>query len=104
MAGFERVGGLLRELKFNSVEKRAIGALQVVSLGQPVVERWSKNKFGEKVNISTVSYQLGVLRLEVRNNLEVIEVRKNSKGLILALNRSLGKGLVKEIKIKTSSY
>lgn len=104
MAGFEPVGGLIRQLKFNSAEKRALGALQIVSLGQTVVDKWAKRKFGEKVKISVVAYQTGALKLETRSGLEVIEVRKNSKGLILVLNRSLGRGLIKQLKIKPSNY
>ena len=100
MAGFEKVGGLIRQLSFSSVEKGALGALQVVSIARPIVDKWAENKFGSNLAVCVVAFKQGVLSLEVRNGLEVVEVRKNSKGLILQLNKSLERGLVKKINVR----
>jgi hypothetical protein len=100
MAGFEKVGGLIRQLNFTSAEKGALGALQVVSIAQPIVDKWVVSKFGDRVVVRVVAFKAGVLKLETRNASEVVEVRKNSRGLILRLNRSLSFGLVKSLNIK----
>ncbi len=103
MAGFEKAGGLIRQLSFTSREKGALGALQVISVSQPIIDKWVKNKFGSSLVVCVVAFSQGLLSLEARNGLEVVEIRRNSKGLMLQLNKSLGRGLVKKINVKVKT-
>ncbi len=100
MAGFEKVDSLIRQFKFNSVEKRALGALQVVSKCQIVVDKWVANKYKGKFKIQVVLYKDKILIVGVDNGTYAVLVRKDIKGLKTQINRVLGVGLVKEIKVR----
>ncbi len=100
MAGFERVDSLIKQFRFNSTEKRSLGALQVVSKTQLVVDKWAKNKFGEKITVKVSQFSDGRLVLLVGNAVELVELRKNTEGLRKRLNRILSKDLVKEIVVR----
>lgn len=100
MSGFEKVGGLIRQFKFVSADKATLGALQVVTLAQPVIDKWGTNKFGKKVKMTAVAYKDKNLTVTVGTNMELLEVRKSQKGLILQLNRTLGVGLINKLTIK----
>lgn len=102
MTGFEKVGGLIRQFKFNSTEKRALGALQIVSESQRVVDKWLGNKYEGKFLVKVMSYDAENRTLTVRvdSTPACVEVRKSSYGLILALNRALGGGVVRKIKVR----
>lgn len=106
MAGFEKVGGLIRQFKFNSAEKRALGALQIVSESQRVVNKWLGNKYEGKFLVKALSYDTEnrVLTLGADNAPACVEVRKSAYGLILSLNKVLGKGTVRKIRVKVQKY
>ncbi len=100
MAGFEKVDSLIKQFRFNSTEKRALGALQVVSKSQPVVDKWVKNKYGEKIVVRVSQFNDGKLVLLVGNVVELVEIRKNAEGLRRRLNRVLSSNLIKSITVR----
>ena len=100
MAGFEKVDSLIRQFRFNSVEKQALGALQVVSKSQLIVDKWANNKYKGIFKIQVVLFKDKTLTLGVENGTYVVLVRKDIKGLKTHINKVLGAGLVKEIRVK----
>jgi len=100
MAGFEKVDSLIRQFRFNSVEKQALGALQVVSKSQLVVDKWAGNKYKGVFKIQVVLFKNKTLTLGVENGMYAVLVRKDIKGLQTQINRILGVGLIKEIRVR----
>ncbi len=100
MAGFEKVDSLIRQFRFNSVEKHALGALQVVSKSQLIVDKWAGNKYKGIFKIQVVLFKDKTLTLGVENGMYAVLVRRDIKGLKTQINRVLGAGLIKEIRVK----